>query len=47
MVSLADQSGNPRLGIKSEDSDYQGSSEKNNIQFLINREEKSLVTLPW
>ena len=27
-MSLADHLGNPRLGMKSEDSDYQGSSEK-------------------
>ena len=36
IVSLADHSGNPRLGMKSEDSDYQGSSEKNNIPFPNN-----------
>ena len=36
VVSLADHLGNPRLGMKSEDSDYQGSSEKNNIQFPTN-----------
>ena len=35
-VSLADHLENPRLGMKSEDSDYQGSSEKNNIQFPTN-----------
>ena len=36
IVSLADHLGNPRLGMKSEDSDYQGSSEKNNIPFPTN-----------
>ena len=35
VVSLADHLGNPRLGMKSEDSDYQGSSEYN-IQFPTN-----------
>ena len=33
IVSLADHSGNPRLGMKSEDSDYQGSSEKITFNF--------------
>ena len=30
---LADHLGNPRLGMKSEDSDYQGSSEKTTFNF--------------
>ena len=33
IVSLADHLGNPRLGMKSEDSDYQGSSEKITFNF--------------
>ena len=32
-MSLADHLGNPRLGMKSEDSDYQGSSEKITFNF--------------
>ena len=32
-MSLADHLGNPCLGIKSEDSDYQGSSEKITFNF--------------
>ena len=33
IVSLADHLGNPPLGMKSEDSDYQGSSEKITFHF--------------